>query len=330
MVDQVVRICVDADGGDDAPAVVADGVRLALAADPDLAIVLVGREDSIAAVSAVFPGRIAPVAPTEVTDMGGHPAQAVRRKKDSSIVVGCKLVKEGRADGFFSAGSTGACLTGATILVGRIPGVARPALATVLPAPGRPAVLVDCGANADCKPEYLLQFAQMGRAYMQSFFGVETPDVGLLRNGSEETKGDELTLAAHELLKDVPGFIGNVEGGDLLRGACDVIVTDGFTGNVALKTIEGTAGMLFGAIKQIMGAAAKEGADVTALAPGLMKFKATVDPDTYGGAPLLGIGSVCMVGHGSSNAEAIKNGILACAKTVRGHLQDRIAAALEG
>ena len=331
MDDQIVRICVDADGGDDAPSVVADGVLLALAADPNLNIVLVGREDSISAVASEFPERIEPVVTTEIIEMGDHPAQAVRRKKDSSIVVGCKLVREGRADGFFSAGSTGACLTAATILIGRIRGVARPALATILPAPGRPAVLVDCGANADCKPEYLLQFAQMGKAYMESFFGVMDPEVGLLCNGSEETKGNELALAAHELLKEnVPGFIGNIEGGDLLAGTCDVVVTDGFTGNVALKVIEGTAGMVFKAIKSIMTESAASKAAALVLAPRLKEFKSTVDPDTYGGAPLLGIGSVCMIGHGSSNAEAIKNGILACAKTVRGNLPGRIAETLEG
>lgn len=329
MDDQIARICVDADGGDDAPAVVADGVALALEADPNLKIVLVGRAASIEAVAAAFPDRVEPVVTTEVIEMGDHPAQAVRRKKDSSIVVGCKLVKEGRADGFFSAGSTGACLTAATILVGRIPGVARPALATVLPAPGRPAILVDCGANADCKAEYLLQFAQMGVAYAQSFLGVEAPEVGLLCNGSEETKGNELALAAHALLAEhVPGFIGNIEGGDVLAGSCDVIVTDGFTGNVALKVIEGTAGMIFSSIKAMMAKADPQA--VAAIAPGLGAFKKTVDPDTYGGAPLLGIDAVCTVGHGSSNAEAIKNGILACAKTVRGKLPERIAAMLEG
>ena len=324
-----VTICVDADGGDDAPKVVADGVLLALAEDPALKVVLVGRESSVAEVAAEFPDRIEPVITTEIIDMSDHPAQAVRQKKDSSIVVGCKLVHEGRADGFFSAGSTGGCLTAATVLIGRLKGVARPAIATVLPAPGRPVVLLDCGANADCKPEYLLQFAHMGRAYSECFLGTTDPQVGLLNNGTEETKGSELAIAAHQVLAEqLPSFVGNVEAGGMLSGACDVAVTDGFSGNIALKTLEGTANLIFKALKQIMTASLGNKLAGAKLKGDLKKFKDTIDPDVYGGAPLLGIRSVCIIGHGSSNAEAIKNGIKACAKAVRDELPQRIGEAI--
>lgn len=324
-----VTICVDADGGDNAPSVVTDGVILALSEDPNLDIVLVGREESVAAVAAEFPGRIEPVVTTEVIEMADHPAQAVRQKKDSSIVVGCKLVHEGRAQGFFSAGSTGGCLAAATILIGRIKGVSRPALATILPSAKGPVVFADIGANADCKPEYLAQFAIMGKAYGEALLDMQDPTVGLLSNGSEDTKGSEFAQAAHTLMAEgIPGFYGNVEGGDLLQGTCDVVVTDGFTGNVALKVIEGTAGFVFTNLKKIMMASMPNKLAGAALKSDLKAFRDTIDPDAYGGAPLLGVRGVCIIGHGSSGPEAIKNGIAACAKAVRNRLPERIAEGL--
>ena len=243
--------------------------------------------------------------------MAEHPARAVRSKKDSSVVVGCRLVKEGRAQGFFSAGSTGACLAAATLVTGRIKGVSRPALATVLPSPTHPVVLCDVGANADCKPEYLVQFAQMATVYTEKVLGVPNPKVGLLNIGEEETKGSAFAQETHALLKEqVPNFAGNAEGRDVLAGTFDIVVTDGFTGNVCLKTVEGTAKMLFGELKGIMykNLATKLGA--LAMKGGLTDLKRKVDPDAFGGAPLLGVKGACIVGHGSSNARAIKNGIL--------------------
>ncbi len=325
----LIRVCVDADGGDDAPAVVADGVRLALQADSDLHVVLVGREASVSQVAGEFPDRITPVVTTEVIEMGDHPADAVRHKKDSSIVVGCKLVHQGEADCFFSAGSTGAVLTAATILIGRVKGVQRPALATIVPVPGHPTVLLDCGANADCKPEHLVQFAHMGRAYAQSVLGMADPTVGLLNNGAEETKGCELAIEAHAMMRDqIPGFAGNVEGGGLMSGACDIVVADGFTGNVALKIIEGTAKMLFKSLKGAMTSSLGNKLAAAKLSGAFHQIKDSIDPDTYGGAPLLGARAACIIGHGSSSAVAIKNGVLQCAAAARGGLPDKIATAL--
>ena len=324
-----VTICVDADGGDDAPSVVTDGVILALAEDPALNIILVGREESVAKIAEEFPGRVETVITTEIIGMADHPAQAVRTKKDSSIVVGCKIVHEGRAQGFFSAGSTGACLTAATVLMGRIKGVARPALATIVPSFTGPVVFTDIGANSDCKAEYLPQFAIMGKAYSETFLGIENPTVGLLSNGSEDTKGSDFSQEVHALMAEgVPGFHGNVEGGDLMKGTCNVVVTDGFTGNVALKVIEGTAGFVFANLKKIMMASLPNKVAGATLKGDLKAFKDTIDPDVYGGAPLLGVRGVCVIGHGSSGPEAIKNGIAACAKSVRDRLPERIAEAL--
>ena len=244
-----VTIAVDVMGGDRGPAVVLRGALQALEADPDLRLTLVGPAEEVEPFAAAH-DRATAQAATEVIEMGEHPAGAVRAKKDSSIVVGCRLVKEGAADGFFSAGSTGACLAAATLVVGRIKGVKRPALGQVIPAWARPTLLIDVGANADCKPEYLVQFAQMGEVYMNAIMGVEHPKVGLLNIGEEDTKGDLFAQEAHRLLTEaVPAFAGNCEGGDLMAGDFDVVVTDGFTGNVCLKTIEGTAKTLMRNLK---------------------------------------------------------------------------------
>ncbi len=326
---KVVRICVDADGGDDAPAVVVEGLRIALASDPNLNVVLVGKKDSIEEISKEFPQRIEPVITTEVIEMGDHPAQAVRRKKDSSIVVGCRLVHEGRADGFYSAGSTGGVLAGATILIGRPKGVSRPALAAIIPVPSRPVVLLDVGANADCKPEYIVQFAKMGLAYAKVMLGRSNPTVGLLNNGSESTKGSIFAQEAHAALdREIESFIGNVEGGDLTSKTCDVIVTDGFSGNIALKVLEGTASFVFDALKQIMTSSFTNKLAAAKLKGGMKAFQSTVNPDTYGGAPLLGIRGVCVIGHGSSTPVAIANGIAACSQAVRDDLCGQIAQAM--
>ena len=225
-------------GGDRGPAVVLRGALQALEADPDLRLTLVGPAEEVEPFAAVHDRATAQVA-TEVIEMGEHPAGAVRAKKDSSIVVGCRLVKEGAADGFFSAGSTGACLAAATLVVGRIKGVKRPALGQVIPAWARPTLLIDVGANADCKPEYLVQFAQMGEVYMNAIMGVERPKVGLLNIGEEDTKGDLFAQEAHRLLSEtVPAFAGNCEGGDLMAGDFDVVVTMYHDqGQIALKLV---------------------------------------------------------------------------------------------
>ena len=242
----------------------------------------------------------------------------MRKKKDSSIVVGCRLVKEGQAQGFFSAGSTGACLAAATLVMGRIKGISRPCLATVVPSPVRPIVLCDVGANADCKPEYLVQFAQMGSVYAQKILGYESPKAALLNIGEEGTKGNALAQEAHQLMaKRLPNFAGNCEGRDVLGAQYEVVVTDGFTGNVCLKTIEGASKVLFGAIKDAMMSTTKGKIGALCVKDGLKGLKSQVSPDTYGGAPLLGVKGACIVGHGSSGAVAIENGVLTTARVVR-------------
>ena len=320
-----VTITVDAMGGDAGPAVVLDGTAQALAADPDLTVILCGPAEEVEPFAAAHERCIAQPT-TEVIEMSEHPANAVRQKKDSSIVVGCRLVKEGRAQGFFSAGSTGACLAAATLVIGRIKGVKRPALGQVLPSYARPTLLMDVGANADCKPEYLIQFAQMGALYMEKIMGVDAPRVGLLNIGEEETKGDVFAQETFDLMRaQVPQFAGNCEGGNLIAGDFDVVVTDGFTGNVTLKTIEGTAKVLFKYMKDAFYSSTKTKVGALLVKPELGELKKKVSPDTYGGAPLLGVKGACIVGHGSSNALAIKNGILATAATVRSHVAEVIA-----
>jgi glycerol-3-phosphate acyltransferase PlsX len=252
----------------------------------------------------------------------------VREKKDSSLVVCANLVRDGQAQALFSAGSTGAVLAAATLIVGRLPGVARPALAVVLPGKC-PVVLVDVGANADCKPEYLVQFAEMGRAYAAALFDVSQARIGLLGIGEEDSKGSTFAQEANKLMREkTPGFIGNVEGREMLSGVADVVVTDGFTGNVALKTIEGVFGAIFGRIKAMMATGAVSKVTALPLKGALAELKAAFDPEQYGAAPLLGVKGLCLVGHGSSNGEAICNGILAGARALRGNVTGNTADAL--
>ncbi len=312
-----ITLAIDAMGGDDAPGVVLTGVAEALAADSSLQVMLCGPAEVVVPFADAHERCTACLA-EEVIGMGEHPAQAVRRKKDSSIVVGCALVRDGQADGFFSAGSTGACLAAATLIIGRIRGIKRPALVQVIPAASGPCLLVDVGANADCKPDYLVQFAQMASVYAADVLGIEHPRVGLLNIGEEDAKGSTFAQNAHQLLrKRVPTFAGNCEPGDLLEGHFDVVVTDGFTGNIALKTIEGTAKLLFGHVKEVLSSGVKEKLGAALVAGKLRQLKGSLSPETFGGSPLLGVRGACVIGHGSSSAEAVKNGTLVCARAVR-------------
>ncbi len=327
MSDQKVTISVDAMGGDNAPDVVLDGVAQALAADDALSVVLCGPAEVVEPFASSHERCEARVT-TEVIGMAEHPANAVRAKKDSSIVVGCRLVKEGAAQGFFSAGSTGACLAAGTLVMGRIKGIARPALATVIPSPVRPVVMSDIGANADCKPEYLVQFGQMASVYAEKVVGIEHPRAALLNIGEEDTKGSQFAQEAHRLMAErLENFAGNAEGGDILAATYDVIVTDGFTGNVCLKTIEGTSKTLFKALKGVMMSTPLTKLGALAVKGGLKQLMAQVSPDTYGGAPLLGVKGALLVGHGSSSALAVRNGVLTTARIVREGVSEIIAQA---
>ena len=321
-----VKVVVDAMGGDDAPGVVLEGVGQAVAQDPSLTVILTGPEDVIVPFAAQH-GNVIAHPTTEVIGMGEHPAEAVRRKKDSSIVVGCRLVKDGEAG--FSAGSTGACMSAATLVIGRIKGVKRPAIATVLPSPVAKVVFADMGANADCKPEYLVQFARMARVYAQVTLGIDNPSVGLLNIGEEETKGSEFAQECHRLMKEhVPNFRGNAEGRALALGGFDVIVTDGFTGNVALKVYEGVGMALLAGLKETIYSTTKSKIGGLLIKDALSKFKDELSADKYGGAQLLGCKGVCLIGHGSSNAQAICSGVLATADAIRQDMPGRLAFAL--
>lgn len=323
-----VKVVVDAMGGDDAPGVVLEGVGQAVAQDPSLTVILTGPEDVIVPFAAQH-GNVFAHPTTEVIGMGEHPAEAVRRKKDSSIVVGCRLVKDGEAGGFFSAGSTGACMSAATLVIGRIKGVKRPAIATVLPSPVAKVVFADMGANADCKPEYLVQFARMACVYAQVTLGIDNPSVGLLNIGEEETKGSEFAQECHRFMKEhVPNFRGNAEGRALALGGFDVIVTDGFTGNVALKVYEGVGMALLAGLKETIYSTTKSKIGGLLIKDALSKFKDELSADKYGGAQLLGCKGVCLIGHGSSNAQAICSGVLATADAIRQDMPGRLAFAL--
>lgn len=316
MSEQII-VAVDAVGGDIGPSVVLPGVESALNADENLIVLLCGPAEVVEPFAASHE-RCEAVACSQIITMEEHPASAVRQKKDSSIVVGSRLVKEGRAQGFFSAGSTGACLAAATLFTGRIKGVLRPALATVVPSPVRPMVMCDVGANADCKPVYLLQFAKMASVYAELMLDRPNPQVGLLNIGAESTKGSAFVQETYELLSDgLPNFAGNAESNCLLDGKFDVVVTDGFTGNVCLKAIEGIAKTLLGSVKEIMTKNLVTKLGALTMKGGLTDLKNLMSADTYGGAPLLGVKGVCMVGHGSSNEKAIESGVLTTARAIR-------------
>ena len=325
----MTTICVDAMGGDERPEVVLEGIAAALAADPELEVLVAGDEGVVGPFTESHE-RARALVTTEVIGMGEHPAEAVRAKRDSSIVRGCAAVRAGEADGFFSAGSTGAIFTAATLGVGRIRGIRRPALATALPGlGGHRTIALALGANADARPEMLVQFAHMGRAYAKVVLGVEDARVGLLSNGTEDAKGSELAVSYHEALAAAGcGFAGNAEGTDLLLGSFDVIVCDGFTGNVALKSMEGTAKYLVKQIKAAAGESKRSAVGALLLKPALKRVAAELSGDEYGGAVLLGHKAPVFIGHGATSATAVAKGTAACAAAVRGGLVDGIAQAL--
>lgn len=328
-----MRIAVDAFGGDKAPHEIIKGCVAAIQ-EIDDDIILVGREQEIADVlqsEAVPEGRITICNASEVIETGDHPVEAVRHKKDSSLVVSLRLVKEGKADAVVSAGNTGAYLAGAFRILGRMKGIKRPALTTVMPTVGKnPGVLLDVGANADCRPQHLVQFAQMGSIYASSVLNIENPRVALLNIGAEEAKGNALTKEAHQLLKQENlNFTGNIEPRYVLSGSADVVVCDGFTGNVVIKLIEGTASTLFSMLKQVFfkSFATKLAAGI--LKPGLKSIKNQMDYSAYGGAPFLGIDGVVFKAHGSSDRVAIANCIKAASRYLSAGVNDKIKAAIE-
>src|SRR3954451_11187524 len=318
----MLPIAVDALGGDRAPGEILAGVRRAV--DDGLPVVLVGPADL------AHDPDIELIPASEVIAMGEEPGAAVRTKKDSTLVRAAEAVRDGRASAMVSAGNTGATMASALLRMGRIKGVKRPAVAAPIPVPGTtPTVLIDAGANAEVQPEWLLQFAQMGAGDTRPRFHIDEPRVGLLSIGEEPGKGDPLRKEAFAMLQDAPGirFIGNVEGRDLMTDRLDVAVTDGFTGNVALKTLEGGVKALIRALLAAFADEAyREHAD--ALMPALLALYAALDPDTYGGAVLLGVDGVCVISHGSTGATAMRNAIGVAHEMVAHGMVDEIRAVL--
>ena len=315
-------VAVDAMGGDDAPAAVVEGALGAVREGLD--VVLVGRRDAIVAAGGES---LAVIEASEVIEMAEEPSRAVRTKKDSSISRAVNAVRDGEASAVVSAGNTGAVAAAALLRLRRLPGVARPAIATAFPVPGRRTarVLLDSGAMADCDAQWLHQFARLGSAYSRIRFGVQAPSVGLLSIGEEPEKGSLLVKETHQLLAadDEIDFYGNVEGGDLLDGPVDVVVTDGFTGNVLLKSLEGTASFFVRLILERLAEGGEAGAAALRL---LAPVADEMSADNIGGAMLLGVRGVCVIAHGSSSPKAITSAVRAAHRMVEADLLGELAA----
>ncbi|MDR3136396.1 MAG: phosphate acyltransferase PlsX [Coriobacteriales bacterium] len=326
-------ICVDTLGGDNAPAVVMDALGQILASDSPfdrcINLLLTGFASDIQPLANAHPQRVVAVPTSQRIEMDEHPATAVKQKRDSSIVVGAKLLRSGQADAFFSSGSTGAIMAAATLFVGRIKGVKRPAIATLIPAPKGHVLLLDAGANSEVEPEYLLQFAHMGSIYAAKALGIARPRLALLNVGAEASKGSRPIQAAYELLQlHVDNFYGNAEGDDLFSGRFDVIVSGGFTGNVVLKAMEGAVSGLLSELKKLFMASHKNKVAAALIKKDLMALKDQLDIDLIGGAPLLGLNKSVVIGHGSAGALAIANGIRQAARMAQGNVPQLIAASL--
>lgn len=352
-----MRVIVDAFGGDNAPSEIVKGAMNALLRDSELEILLVGKEqETLAAVKeavadseikyidniitfggakSAASGRITVIGADDVIGCDESPTQAIRTKKNSSMVVGLNLLKNDPKNvAFVSAGSTGAILTGAYLIVKRIKGISRPAMAPILPTlKGGQVILCDCGANADCKAEHLVHFAVMADKYMTIMNGIENPRIGLLSNGSEEEKGNELTKAAHALLKTTEGinFIGNIEARDIISGDVDVVVCDGFSGNVALKASEGMANGIMKLLKNgIMNSGLKGKLGALFIKDVLRDIKHTMDYNENGGAMFIGVEKVVVKAHGSAKASSIANAIIQAKELAKKDVIGKIKESLGG
>ncbi|MEA4900154.1 phosphate acyltransferase PlsX [Desulfitobacterium sp.] len=322
-----MKIAIDAMGGDYAPAEIVKGAVQAAQTYPETELILVGQPERIAEflTTTDCPRNLSVREAAEVISMEEHPAQAVRKKKDSSIVVATRMVKEGEADAVVSAGSTGAQMAAGLLGLGRIKGIDRPAIGTVIPTLEGGKLLLDVGANPDAKPENLVQYAIMGSIYAEKILGINNPRVALLNIGTEETKGNELAQTTYPLLKGAPiNFIGNLEGRDLPFGRADVTVCEGFVGNVVIKTTEGLAGALFQLIKEKITATTVRKLGALAIKPGLKEIAQMMDYAEYGGAPLLGVNGISVICHGSSKQKAIFNAIRVARECVESQFIEKI------
>ncbi|MBR6147242.1 MAG: phosphate acyltransferase PlsX [Lachnospiraceae bacterium] len=326
---EYVKVALDAMGGDNAPHEIVKGAIDALSQRDNLYVYVVGRQDAINAELSKYQydrNRLEVVDAPEVIETAEPPVMAIRKKKDSSIVKAMNLVKDKTCDAFVSAGSSGAILVGGQVIVGRIKGVERPPLAPLIPTKDGVALLIDCGANMDARPSFLVQFAKMGSVYMKYVMGIDNPRVGIVNVGAEEEKGNALVKETFPLLKSCPdiNFIGSIEARDIPLGGADVIVCDAFVGNAILKTLEGVGKMMIGMIKESLTANLKSKIGGLLIKDSLKSNLKKVDVSEYGGAPLLGLNGLVVKTHGSSKAGEIKNTLIQCITFKEQNINDKI------
>lgn len=324
-----IRVAVDAMGGDNAPSEIVKGAVAAVNSRKDIRVLLIGRQDAVEAElkKYTYPAdQIQVVHASEVIEMAEPPVAAIRSKKDSSIVVGMNMVKRQEADAFVSAGSTGAVLVGGQVIVGRIRGIERPPLASLIPTKSGVTLLLDCGANVDARASHLVQFAKMGSIYMENALGVKSPKVGILNIGAEEEKGNALVKETFPLLKECKelNFIGSVEARDIPSGGCDVVVCEAFSGNIVLKMYEGTAATLLSVVKESMLTSLRSKIGALLVKPALKQALKSFDATRYGGAPLLGLKGLVVKTHGSSKAVEIENSIIQCVQFKEQRINEKI------
>lgn len=331
---EITTVALDAMGGDNAPGEIVKGALEAVKDREDIKVCLVGQEEKIREElekNQYSKDRIEIVHAQEVIETAEPPVNAIRRKKDSSIVVGMKMVKEGKADAFVSAGSSGAILVGGQVIVGRIKGVERPPLAPLIPTAEGVSLLVDCGANVDARPSHLVQFAKMGSIYMEHVVGVENPKVGIVNIGAEEEKGNALVKETFPLLKETKDihFIGSVEAREIPRGQADVIVCEAFAGNVILKLYEGLGSVLISKIKGGMMTSLRSKIGALLVKPALKSTLKTFDATEYGGAPLLGLNGLVVKTHGNAKAKEVRNTIWQCALFKKQKINEKIRECIQ-
>lgn len=330
---ETVRVAVDAMGGDNAPGEIVKGAVEAVQAEKAIEVYLVGKEAEVNAELAKYTydkDRIKTVHAEEVIEMAEPPVNAIRKKKQSSLVIGMNMVKHNEADAIVTAGSTGATLVGGQVLVGRIKGIERPPLAPLIPTEKGVSLLIDCGANVDARPSHLLQFAQIGSIYMEHVVGIKNPRVAILNIGAEEEKGNQLVKETFPLLKECPGinFIGSIEAREIPHGGADVIVCEAFAGNIVLKLYEGVAATLMKKVKEGLMSSLQSKIGALLIKSALKKTLKSFDASQYGGAPLLGLNGLVVKTHGSAKANDVKNSILQCVafkqQDINGKIKEQI------
>ena len=331
---ELIKVAVDAMGGDHAPLEIVKGALEAVNSQENVKVFLVGKEEAVRAELKKYqydPARVEIVHATETIEMAEPPVQAIRKKKDSSIVVAMKMVKNKEADAFVGAGSTGAVLVGGQLIVGRIKGVERPPLAPLLPTEKGASLLIDCGANVDARPSHLVQFAKMGSIYMENIMGISNPRVAIVNIGAEEEKGNALVKETFPLLKECEGlnFIGSIEARDIPSGYADVIVCEAFAGNIILKLYEGVGATLISMVKKGMMSTLRSKLGALLVKPALKETLKKFDTSQYGGAPLLGLNGLVVKTHGSSGALEVKNSILQCVTFTEQRMNEKIKAKIQ-